>query len=91
VFYRRLIEALGSSRAAAAGAAILFAVFHLPNGFLMAVTLAAGAFACALYQREPNVPIIGVAHGSISFALYYALPASITGGLRVGPGYLAVS
>jgi hypothetical protein len=91
VLYRRLHEASGSVQLAIMGAALLFAIFHLPNVFLMSVTLAAGAAACVLYRREPNIFIIGVAHAAISFTLYYALPLNITGGLRVGPGYFVLN
>ncbi len=87
VLYRRLQEALDSPDGATAAAALLFALFHLPNGLLMGVTLIAGVVACMLYRREPNVPVIGAAHAVVSFILYYALPESLTGGLRVGPGY----
>jgi len=89
VFYRRLHDLLGSFAGAALGAAILFAVFHVPNSFLMIVTLVAGAAACVLYRYQPNLFVIGVAHALISFTLYYSLPFSITEHLRVGPGYYA--
>lgn len=87
VFYRRSHDVFGSVIGAVALAAALFAVFHLPNGFLMGVTLAAGAAACVLYQWHPNVFVIGVAHALISFTLFYSLPSTITTNLRVGPGY----
>jgi membrane protease YdiL (CAAX protease family) len=90
VIYRRLVEALGNVHGAMAAAASLFALFHLPNVFLMLVTLAAGSAACVLYRRVPNIFVIGITHAAISFTLYYALPYDITGGLRVGPGYLAI-
>jgi membrane protease YdiL (CAAX protease family) len=56
----------------------------------MAVTLGAGVVACLLYRRSPNVIVIGLAHATLSFVLYCALPYSLTHGLRVGPGYFAV-
>ena len=87
VFYRRLRDLFGSPAIAMFGAASLFAIFHLPNSFLMTVTLFAGAVACALYHRVPNVFAIGVAHALISFSLLYSLPLDVTKGLRVGPGY----
>jgi membrane protease YdiL (CAAX protease family) len=86
-FYRRLREIFASTWAATAGAAGLFAMFHMPNGFLVAVTLAAGVTACRLYQREPNLIALGVAHAMISFIVLYSLPNSVTHGLHVGPGY----
>lgn len=87
VFYRRLRDLFGNPAIAMFGAASLFAVFHLPNSFLMTVTLFAGAVACALYHRVPNVFAIGIAHALISFSLLYSLPLEVTAGLRVGPGY----
>lgn len=89
-FYRRFLEIVGSASAATAAASVTFAMFHLPNPFLVAVTLAAGVVACTLYRREPNVPIIGLAHAMISFVILCSLPFSVTYGLRVGPGYLAL-
>jgi hypothetical protein len=86
-FYRRFREIFASTWAATAGAAVLFAVFHMPNGFLVAVTLGAGAAACRLYQREANLIALGLAHGMISLVVLYSLPVSVTHGLHVGPGY----
>jgi membrane protease YdiL (CAAX protease family) len=79
----------GNTRAATATAAVTFAAFHAPNGFLMSVTLGAGLVACSLYRRSPNVIVIGLAHATLSYLLYFALPYSLTHGLRVGPGYYA--
>jgi membrane protease YdiL (CAAX protease family) len=90
VFYRRSHDLFGSAAIAAACAALLFAAFHLPNGFLMAVTLAAGAVACVLYRYQPNIIVIGVAHAIISFTLYHALPGKVTSNLRVGPKYYTI-
>lgn len=84
-FYRRFFEVSGSGTAATASAASLFAVFHLPNAFLMLVTLAAGALACWLYRRQPNLLVLGLVHALISFSLLHSLPAALTLRLRVGP------
>lgn len=89
-FYRRFLEILQGSWAATAAAAATFAAFHIPNGFLVIVTLAAGVAACSLYRREPNVLVLGIAHALLSFVLLCSLPYSVTHGLRVGPGYLAL-
>jgi hypothetical protein len=90
VFYRRSQDLFGSATIAVASAAVLFAVFHLPNGFLMAVTFTAGAAACVLYRWQPNIIVIGIAHALISFTLYNALPGKITSNLRVGPKYYTI-
>lgn len=84
-FYRRFFEVSGSGAAATASAATLFALFHLPNAFLMLVTLAAGALACWLYRRHPNLLVLGLVHALISFSLLHSLPAALTLRLRVGP------
>jgi membrane protease YdiL (CAAX protease family) len=89
-FYRRFVEIFGGPWAATASASATFATFHAPNGFLFAVTLAAGVAACTLYRRAPNVFAIGIAHAVISFALMHSLPYDVTHGLHVGPGYLAL-
>lgn len=88
-FYRGLLEILEHPRVASIAAAATFAAFHAPNGFLMAVTFAAGIVACDLYRRSPNVIVIGLAHATLSSLLYFALPYDFTHGLRVGPGYYA--
>lgn len=88
-FYRRLERILGHNVLAIVTTALVFAIFHLPNPFLTIVTLLAGLLSTAVYQRAPNLWINGLAHGLISYHLYYALPLEITGALRVGPGYHA--
>jgi membrane protease YdiL (CAAX protease family) len=89
-FYRRFLDVFGGPVAATAGASVAFATMHAPNGFLVAVTLVAGVIACTLYRREANVLAIGIGHAAISYVLLCALPYSVTHGLRVGPGYLAL-
>jgi len=88
-FYRGFQEVLEQPLAATAAASLAFAVFHAPNGFLMAITLGAGVVACTLYRRSPNVFVIALAHAALSYVLYYSLPNSLTHGFRVGPGYYA--
>jgi membrane protease YdiL (CAAX protease family) len=89
-FYRRFLEILQGSWAATAAASLTFATFHVPNGFLVVVTLAAGVAACTLYRREPNLLVLGAAHALLSFVLLCSLPFSVTHGLHVGPGYLVL-
>jgi membrane protease YdiL (CAAX protease family) len=87
-FYFRGIAALVSAPLAALLlSAAVFAGFHVPNGFLMVVTFLTGVIAVAIYRRSPNLWVSGLTHGLISFVLFYALPVSVTGGLRIGPEY----
>jgi membrane protease YdiL (CAAX protease family) len=88
--YRRFLEIVGNPRGATLSAAVLFAIFHAPNALLMGVTLLAGLVSCTLYRREPNVPVLGLAHAVISFALVGSLAYEVTHGMRVGPGYFLI-
>jgi membrane protease YdiL (CAAX protease family) len=87
-FYRRLQELLPGVWPPLVAASGIFALFHLPNPFLTAVTLGAGALSCWLYRRIPNLWALGAAHGLLSISISRCLPESITARLRVGPGYL---
>lgn len=69
--------------------ALLFALLHLPNAFLTAVTFVWGVVVCFVYRRAPNLWVNGVVHGLLAAQLYYVLPRSLTGGLRVGMEYIA--
>lgn len=88
-FFRRFERVTGSSLAPAI-TALAFALLHLPNVFLTIVTFVGGLVACHVYRRSPNVWANGIAHGLLAALLYYALPRSITGGLRVGIEYVAL-
>jgi membrane protease YdiL (CAAX protease family) len=88
-FYRRLEEALPNPASSLLVTAALFALFHLPNPFLTAVTFFAGFIAAWVYRRAPNLWVTGIAHGLISYCLYFSLSREITAGLRVGPSYWA--
>jgi hypothetical protein len=86
-FYRRLDELLPGRWPATLAAAGAFALFHLPNPFLTLATLGAGVLSVWLYRRIPNVWVLGFFHGVLASALSRALPAHVTGGMRVGPGF----
>ncbi|MET0985751.1 MAG: CPBP family glutamic-type intramembrane protease [Steroidobacteraceae bacterium] len=87
-FYRRCIEIMKSAVTAGIVTAIVFAALHVPNVFLVAVTVGAGLISCAVYRRAPNLYVAGLAHGVLVYVLYAALPLSMTGNMRVGMEYL---
>lgn len=88
VYYRRFNELLPRHRGGALWAtSAIFALLHLPNPFLTLATFGAGALSCWLYRRAPNLIVLGVMHGVVSFLIVETLPDSITMGMRVGPGY----
>jgi membrane protease YdiL (CAAX protease family) len=83
---REMLSARGR-RAGPTVAAALFALLHLPNPFLTAVTFLAGLGWCRLYERHPNVLPIALSHASASLVAVLALGPAITGGMHVGYGY----
>jgi membrane protease YdiL (CAAX protease family) len=88
IYYRRFVELLPRRRDAPLWAASgVFALLHLPNPFLTLATFGAGALACWLYRRHPNLVVLGVMHGLVSFLIVETLPDFITMGMRVGPGF----
>jgi hypothetical protein len=71
----------------AALTALLFCAVHLPNPFLMAVTLPLGWCATQLYRRTHNLYLLGIAHAIIGLMLFLVIPDSLSNHLRVGPGW----
>jgi hypothetical protein len=90
-FYRRFVELLRSERLAAPAAGVTFALFHLPNPFLVALTAILGTIAALMYRRAPNRWVYGAAHGLTSWMVSRSLPASVTHLMRVGPGYWSMA
>lgn len=87
--YTRLTQLL-KGRFALVLTAAVFALLHLPNGFLVAVTFVAGIVACSIYRKSPNLFANGLVHGALATLLYYGLPRGVTGGLRVGMDYVVL-
>lgn len=85
---KRLIAARVRRRAPAV-AAIIFGVVHMPNPFLVLVALAGGYASAWAYLRYHNLIMLGLAHGVLGFALYFAVPDSISHHLYAGPKCIA--
>jgi membrane protease YdiL (CAAX protease family) len=69
-------------------AALMFAILHLPNPFLTAMT-GLGALAwCWIYDRHPNLLPLALSHALLTLAILYAFDDAMTGRLRVGMAYL---
>jgi membrane protease YdiL (CAAX protease family) len=75
-------------RAAIGAAAVLFALVHAPNVFLMLMTGIGALGWCAIYSRYPNFLPLAVSHALATLALLYAFDDDITGRLRIGESYL---
>lgn len=86
-FLARLCQA-GWGRRAPFAAALLFSLAHLPNPFLMAVTLPGGWLAARLFLRYRSLWLLGAAHGLIGFLLNLVVPDSVSGRFLVGPRYV---
>ena len=84
----RLRQILGRDLAAAALAALCFALLHLPNPFLTLYTFGGGLVLGLLFLRLPSLPAAALAHAAASFAAAKCLAPETTGWMRVGPLYL---
>jgi membrane protease YdiL (CAAX protease family) len=69
-------------------AALLFALVHAPNVFLVSMTFVGALGWCAIYFRYPNILPLGLSHAVATLALLYAFDDDITGRLRIGQAYL---
>jgi len=85
---RRLLGAGANPRQAAPAAALLFSAAHLPNPFLIGVTLGGGYLAARLFLRYESLWVLGLAHGLIGFLLNLVAPDWISGRFLVGPRYI---
>jgi membrane protease YdiL (CAAX protease family) len=74
-------------RSASLASAVLFSGAHLPNWFLMAVTLGAGYLCARIYLRHKNLYFLGIAHATVGVLLLLVVPDSISHHLVVGPGW----
>ena len=85
---RRLLQAGFSKPAAVTWAALLFGLVHTPNWALVSVTTTMGALSCVLFLRNPNVFVLGLAHGVIAILVYYTWPIEWHQKLRIGGNYI---
>jgi hypothetical protein len=71
-------------------AALCFSVAHLPNWFLMMVTLVGGYAGARVYLQHRNLYFLGLAHGIVGFLIYLAAPDTISHHLYVGPKWFSM-
>jgi membrane protease YdiL (CAAX protease family) len=84
----REAQRVAPARWATPAAATLFAIVHLPNPFLTAVTFVAGLAWCAIYARHPNIVPLAISHALGTLAILHAFDPDMTGRLRIGQSYL---
>ncbi len=67
--------------------AVVFAMLHLPNPWLMVLTAIGGLVWAAVYQRAPNLFALAISHSLMTWVLVSTLPASALNHLRIGFKY----
>ena len=78
-----------AGRGAIVVAATVFAAVHLPNPFLVTVTLVGGLAWCWIYSRAPNIVPLALSHAAATVVILLAFDTRITAGLRTGWRYFA--
>jgi hypothetical protein len=86
-YFLNRFDGVVSRRTAPVLSAALFSGAHVPNWFLMFITLALGYCCARVYRRYNNLYFLGLAHATVGFLLYLVVPDSISHHLKVGPGW----
>ncbi|MEK7464606.1 MAG: CPBP family glutamic-type intramembrane protease [Patescibacteria group bacterium] len=87
-FVNRFMKATHNKNAASLYAGILFGIIHLPNPFLLVITLILGPLSARLFLENRNLYILALAHAIVGTSLGF-LGGAPGFNMRVGPGYFA--
>jgi len=87
-FLLRLLRVTPRPWQAALAAAAMFSAAHVPNPFLMPVTLIWGFVACLLFLRYRNLYPLMMAHAILGITVAISVPGPVVHNMRVGLAYL---
>lgn len=87
-FLSRCLRLTGNATLAAFISAMLFAVAHLPNPLLTAITLFCGLASCLFFLHYRNLWPLALAHAILGISIAITIPSQIDHNMRVGIGYL---
>jgi membrane protease YdiL (CAAX protease family) len=87
-FLLRFLRLVSSARLAALAAALLFALAHVPNAFLVPVTFLWGLASCLLFLHYRNLYPLALAHAILGVTVAMTIPGPVDHNMRVGLGYL---
>jgi hypothetical protein len=88
LFLARLLQLLPDRRLAVLSSASLFALAHLPNPLLTAMTLVWGVVSCMIFLRYRNLYTVGIVHAVLGVCVAVTVPGAMQHDMRVGLGYL---
>jgi Type II CAAX prenyl endopeptidase Rce1-like len=88
LFLTRLLQLLSDKRLAVFAAASLFALAHLPNPLLTALTLVWGILSCMIFLRYRNLYTVGIVHAVLGICVAVTVPGTMQHDMQVGLGYL---
>ncbi len=77
----------GTGATSVAAVALIFALLHFPNVWLMVATLAGGVLWATVYQKYPNLYALAVSHSLMTSVLASTIGPAALHGLRVGYNY----
>lgn len=84
---RRAQVVWGRGRRSILAVALVFALLHLPNPWLLFATFAGGLLWAYVYQRVPNLLALGLSHALMTWVLISSVPPAALHNLRVGFKY----
>lgn len=86
--YRRIRTLFSNATLPVLISAALFALVHLPNPSLSLMTFVGALVWTSVYERAPNLYVLGLSHGVISLIAMLTLPTSMLPSFGVGYKYL---